>query len=137
MSNLRRPRDSPIGAQGSPSQRPVDPGSQDEIFLRFQETLNMLMGGMGGPLSPTGRSDRETLFGGRGPGGTTQTRIVHLPGGTTTFSITTGNIPLRSPGGRGGDRDDDFDMYGPPRSFPSRLSGSPDVTYFCLGSFRS
>lgn len=87
---------------------------------------------MNGPLSPPGRSDRETLFGGRVPGGTTQTRIVHLPGGTTTFSITTGNIPIRSPGDRGMDHDDDFDMYGPPHSFP-RLSGIPEVTYFALG----
>lgn len=133
MSNLRRPRDSPSQGPGSPGQRPVDPGSQDEIFMRFQETLNMLMGGMGGgPLGPPGRSDRETIFGRSRAGGRTQTRIVRLPGGTTTFSITTGNIPIQSPGDRDEDHDDDFDMYGTPHSFPTRLSGIPEVTYFVL-----
>lgn len=93
----------------------------------------MLMGGLGGPTGPPGRSDRESPFGNRGFGGTTQTRVVRLPGGTTTFSITTGNIPMRSPGDRGADHDDDFDMYGPSRSFPPRLSRVPEVTYFTMG----
>lgn len=91
----------------------------------------MLMGGMAGPFGPPGRSDRETLYGGRGPGQTTQTRIVRLPGGTTTFSITS-NIPLRSPGDRGGDHGDDFDMYASPLPFPSHLSGTSEITYLGL-----
>lgn len=133
MPNLRRPRDSPSQGPGTPGQRPIDPGSQDEIFMRFQETLNSLMGGMGGgAFGPQGRSDRETTYGRDTAGGRTQTRIVHIPGGTTTFSITTGNIPMRSPGDRDAEHDDDFDMYGPPHPFPSRLSGIPEARYFVV-----
>lgn len=104
---------------------PVDPSSEQEIFARFQETLGMLIG-FTGPPGQTGRSDRETLFGGQsrlgttGPTGATQTRVFASPG-HGTFSITTSTTYPGS-GMQGGDhmhmeRDhthnhpDDFDMY--------------------------
>ncbi|KAJ4390726.1 hypothetical protein N0V93_004324 [Gnomoniopsis smithogilvyi] len=118
---------------------PVDPSSDQEVFQRFQETLNMLMG-FNNPAGQPGRANRETVFGGSspfgGPGitGTTQTRIFRGPG-RATFSITT-NFP--GTGGQTGDRmqmghdanhnqNDDFDMYGPspPQRIPHRM---PELT---------
>lgn len=112
----------------------IDPGSDQEVFQRFQETLNMLMG-FNNPAGQPGRLNREIGFGGTspfgGPGiaGGTQTRIFRGPG-RATFSITT-NFP--GPGVQGGDpmnmaqnpnhnHNDDFDMYGssPPQRVPRR-----------------
>ncbi|ROW05674.1 hypothetical protein VMCG_05279 [Cytospora schulzeri] len=108
-----RQRDDP--SRGPGQQSPVDPSGEQEIFQRFQETLNMLTGF---PLGPAARSNRETPFGGGGGGeGATgsglgtgaRTTTYRSPSGHTSFTITTGAVPIR-PGARGGDPDDDFDM---------------------------
>lgn len=122
----RQDRDRNRGA-GSP----IDPSSEQEIFTRFQETLNMLMG-LGGPLSPAGRSSREPLFGG-GPGGHTETRTFRTPGGRTTFTFTTSNMPPGAPGARGMGHDQNFDMYGHP-SQRHPPPGVPEVTFITVGS---
>ncbi|KUI62693.1 hypothetical protein VP1G_09804 [Cytospora mali] len=105
--NPERQRDDPTRGPGH--QSPVDPSGEQEIFQRFQETLNMLTGF---PLGPAGRSNRETLFGG-GDGNATgtgpRTTTYRSPSGHTSFTITTGAVPVRA-GGRGTDPDDDFDM---------------------------
>lgn len=113
---------------------PVDPSSDQEIFTRFQETLNMLMG-FGGPMAPPGRSNRETLF-----GGSTQTRTYRSPGGRATFSITTSTGPEIRGMGHNHERgehdhshDDDFEMYGHPLH-RRPLPGIPEVTFVTLGS---
>lgn len=92
----------------------------------------------GFPLGPAGRSNRETLFGGGGGGeGATgsglgsgaRTTTYRSPSGHTSFTITTGAVPMR-PGARGADPDDDFDMYGHPLH---RMPGLPAVTFVALG----
>ncbi|ROW15241.1 hypothetical protein VPNG_02963 [Cytospora leucostoma] len=97
--------------RGPGSREPVDPSGEQEIFQRFQETLNMLTGF---PLGPAGRSNRETLFGGGGGGATgtgsgARSTTYRSPSGHTSFTITTGPLPMRA-GARGADPDDDFDM---------------------------
>ncbi|KAJ4425121.1 hypothetical protein N0V82_000176 [Gnomoniopsis sp. IMI 355080] len=111
----------------------VDPSSDQEVFQRFQETLNMLMG-FNNPAGQPGRANRETVFGepmpfgAPGPTGTTSTRIFRGPG-RATFSITTTNFP--GVGVQGHDQNhthnDDFDMYGPSPSqrVPRRM---PEMT---------
>ncbi|KUI68551.1 putative RING finger protein P32A8.03c [Cytospora mali] len=94
--------------RGPGYQSPVDPSGEQEIFQRFQETLNMLTGF---PLPP-GRASREALYGG-GDGNATgtgpRTTTYRSPSGHTSFTITTGAVPTRA-GGRGADPDDNFDM---------------------------
>lgn len=107
---------------------PVDPGSDQEVFQRFQETLNMLMG-FNSPAGQPGRANRETMFGGPSPfgapgtTGTTQTRIFRGPG-RAAFSITTtfpaaglqGRDPMQMGHDQNHNHNDDFDMYGSPPS---------------------
>ena len=128
-------RDDPSRRQGQ--QSPVDPTGEQEIFQRFQETLNMLTGF---PLGPAGRSNRETLFGperggatvgGMGPGTGARTTTYRSPSGHASFTITTGAMPMRA-GARGADPDDDFDMYG--QSLHRRVPGTPAVTFLTFGS---
>lgn len=112
---------------------PVDPSSDQEIFTRFQETLNMVMG-FRGPVAPPGRSNRETLF-----GGNTQTRTYRSPGGRTTFPIIIGTGPEirrmghnHEHGEHDHNHDDDFEMYGHAPHRP--LSGIPEVAFIIVGS---
>ncbi|ROW02333.1 hypothetical protein VSDG_02470 [Cytospora chrysosperma] len=111
--NPERQRDDPTRGPGQ--QSPIDPSGEQEIFQRFQETLNMLTGF---PMGPAGRSNREALFGGGGGsegalgsgfGTGARTTTYRSPSGHTSFTITTGAVPMR-PGARGADPDDDFDM---------------------------
>lgn len=130
-----RQRDDPTRRPGQ--QSPSDRTDGQEIFQRFQETINMLTGF---PLSPAGRTNRETLLGGGG-GGTngsglgagsgTRTTTYRSPSGHTSFTITTGAVPLRA-GARGADPDDDFETYGHP--LHRRMPGIPVVTFITLGS---
>lgn len=99
-----RQQDTPGGNPGHP--HPIDPGSEQEIFQRFQETIDMLTGLRypnfgppgGRPAPPSGGSP-----GGGGPG--MRSTTYRSPSGHTSFTITTGAMPLR-----GVDHDDGFDM---------------------------
>lgn len=130
-------RDRPGGPGGQDrGSRPVDPSSEQEIFSRFQETLNMLMG-FNGPLGPDpGRSRMREHIG--GPAGT-QTRTYSSPGGRATFSITTTGPGVRMPTNlHGHDHDHehehgDFDMYGHPLQ-RRPMPGIPEVTFITVGS---
>lgn len=99
-----RQQDSPGGNPGHP--RPVDPSSEQEIFQRFQETIDMLTGGPFGP--PTRRAPPPSgPPGAGGPG--MRTTTYRSPSGHTSFTITTGSMPVR-----GVNHDDGFDMYAHP-----------------------
>lgn len=133
--NPEAQRDDPTRRSGQ--QSPVDPSGEQEIFQRFQETLNMLTGF---PLGPAGRSNRETPFG-AGRGGATgsgmeagtgpRTTTYRSPSGRTSFTITTGAVPMRA-GARAADPDGDFDMYG--QTLHRRMPGTPAVMLITVGS---
>ncbi|KAJ0117892.1 hypothetical protein J7T55_014342 [Diaporthe amygdali] len=134
------------GSGGYPGRSgPVDPSSEQEIFQRFQETINMLTGL---PFGPPGRQDRPSPgppngdAGASGPG--MRTTTYRSPSGHTSFTITTG--AMRVPfGARGGiDQDDGFDItfsnfmggggVQPPRAQnPGLAGGLGDIFSLLLG----
>lgn len=89
--------------------RPVDPSSEQEIFQRFQETIDMLTGL---PFGPPSRQPRATPANGApGFGGPDlRTTTYRSQSGNTSFTITTGAMPFPT-AARGADQDDGFDMY--------------------------
>ncbi|KAH8745125.1 hypothetical protein F5883DRAFT_371632, partial [Diaporthe sp. PMI_573] len=104
----QRTRRSPVRQQdsqgGNPGQpRPVEPSSEQAIFQRFQETIDMLTGI---PFGPPGR--RAAPPDGGAPGGGRpgmRTTTYRSPSRHTSFTITTGSVPFR-----GVDHDDGFNM---------------------------
>lgn len=119
-------QDAPGGNPGRP--RPVDPSSEQEIFQRFQETIDMLTGIPFGPPSrraaPPNAPPNAPPDGG-GPG--MRTTTYRSPSGHTSFTITTGAVPLR-----GVNHDDGFDMYAHP--YDDHFPGAPAVMLVALRS---
>lgn len=118
-----RQQDTPGGNPRQP--RPVDPSSEQEIFQRFQETIDMLTGLPFGPPSRRAAPPPDGAAGAPGPA--MRTTTYRSPSGHTSFTITTGAMPLR-----GVDHDDGFDMYARPPD--DRLPRSPVVTLIALRS---
>ncbi|KAG6365891.1 hypothetical protein INS49_000067 [Diaporthe citri] len=118
-----REQDTPGGNPRHP--RPVDPSSEQEIFQRFQETIDMLTGLPFGPPGRRAAPPPDGAPGAAGPG--MRTTTYRSPSGHTSFTITTGAMPLR-----GVDHDDGFDMYARPPD--DRLPRSPVVTLIALRS---
>ncbi|KAI3393216.1 hypothetical protein diail_4543 [Diaporthe ilicicola] len=109
--------------------RPVDPSSEQEIFQRFQETIDMLTGL---PFGPPGRQNRAAppngAFGAGGPD--LRTTTYRSQSGSTSFTITTGAMPF--PGSAARRADDGFDMYVRPHSY--HWPEPPEVTFVTVGS---
>lgn len=116
-----RQQDTPGVDHGRP--RPVDPSSEQEIFQRFQETIDMLTGIPFGP--PTRRAPPPSGDPGAGGPGGMRTTTYRSPSGHTSFTITTGAMPLR-----GLNHDDGFDMYAPPPHGP--ISGPREAMLVTL-----
>lgn len=131
-----RQQDTPGGNPGQP--RPVEPSSEQEIFQRFQETIDMLTG-----IPPFGPPRRAPPPSGGSPGGGggpgMRTTTYRSPSGHTSFTITTGAMPLR-----GVDHDDGFDItfsnfmggggVHPPRAQnPGLAGGLGDIFSLLLG----
>ena len=117
-----REQDTPGGNPGHP--RPVEPSSEQEIFQRFQETIDMLTGI---PFGPPGRRPPPPNGDSPGPGGSgMRTTTYRSPSGHTSFTITTGAVPLR-----GVDHGDAFDMYARPL-LDDHLPGTREVTLITL-----
>ncbi|KAG8168276.1 hypothetical protein KVR01_003965 [Diaporthe batatas] len=131
-----RQQDTPGENPGHP--RPVEPSSEQEIFQRFQETIQMVTGMP--PFGPPGRRapPGDGSPGGGGPG--MRTTTYRSPSGHTSFTITTGAMPLR-----GVDQDDGFDItfsnfmggggVHPPRGAqnPGLAGGLGDIFSLLLG----
>lgn len=103
--NPDRQQNPPSGNPGQP--RPIEPSSEQEIFQRFQETIDMLTGIP--PFGPPSRRAPPPSSGSPGPDGPggpgMRTTTYRSPSGHTSFTITTGAMPLR-----GVDHDDGFDI---------------------------
>lgn len=120
-----RQQDAPGGNPGHP--RPVEPSSEQEIFQRFQETIDMLTGIPFGP--PGGRRPAPPNADAAGPPGPSmRTTTYRSPSGHTSFTITTGAMPLRAV-----DHDDGFDMYARPLP-DDHLPGIPGQAFFVVRS---